>query len=64
MSAAESQGSMDSAEVCVLAAGPQEMEYRDWLCCCWRCVGTGYDSVAAPGEVVGSWRRGEECDGP
>lgn len=55
---------MDSAEVCVLMAGPPELEYKGWLCCWWECVGTGYGSAAASGEVVGSLWWGEACDGP
>lgn len=50
--------------MCGLAAGSLELEYKDWLCCWWGCVGTGYDSVAASGEVVGSSNWGEECDAP
>lgn len=66
MSVGESRGSKDSAEVfvSVLVAGSQELEYKDWLCCWWGCVGTGYDSVIASVEVVGSLKREEECDGP
>lgn len=48
----------------MLVAGSLELEYKDWLCCWWGCVGTGYDSVAASGEVVGSLWRGAECDAP
>lgn len=64
MSVAESRESMDSAEVCVLAAGLLELVYKDWLYCWWGCVGRGYDSVAASGEAVGSsWWEGE-CVAP
>lgn len=54
MSVVESRENMDSAEVCASAAGPLELEYTDWLCCWWGCVGRGCDSVAASGEEVGS----------
>lgn len=55
---------MGSVEVCELVAGFLELEYKDWLCCWWGCVGTGYDSAAASGEAVGSLWREEECDVP
>lgn len=55
---------MDSAEMCVLVAGSPELEYKDWLCCWWGCVGKDYDSVAASEEVVESLWWGEECDAP
>lgn len=48
----------------VLVAGSQELEYKDWLCCWWGCVGMGYGSVVASAEVAGSLKREEECDGP
>lgn len=38
-----------------------ELEYTDWLCWWWGCVGMGCDSVAASGEVEGSLKWGEEC---
>lgn len=53
---------MDSAEVCVLVAASLELEYKDWFCCWWGCVGTDYESVTASGEVVGSLWSGEESD--
>lgn len=45
-------------------AGFLELEYKDWLCCWWGYVGTGYDSVTASGEAVGSSMWEEECDAP
>lgn len=48
----------------MLAAGSPELEYKDWLCCWWGCVGMDYDSAAASEEAVGSLRRGEVCDVP
>lgn len=48
----------------MLAAGSLGQGYKDWLCCWWGCVGTGYGSVAASEEAVGSLSWGEECDVP
>lgn len=48
----------------MLEAASLELEYRGWFCCCWGCVGTDYESVAASGEVVGSLWSGEEYDVP
>lgn len=45
-------------------AGFLELEYKDWLCCWLGYVGTGCDSVAESGEVVGSSWWEEECDAP
>lgn len=64
MSVAESSGNTGSVEVCDSVAGFLELEYKDWLCCWWGCVGTGCDSVAASEEVVGSLWWEEECDAP
>lgn len=48
----------------MLMASSLELEYKDWLCCWWGCVGMGYESVAASGVAVGSLWLGEECDVP
>lgn len=63
-SEAQSSVSRGSVEVCALAARFPALGYKDWLCCWWGCVGTGYDSAAASGEVVASLWWEEECGGP
>lgn len=68
MSAAESPESTGSVGVRGPVAGFPELEYKDWLCCWWGCVGTGCDSAAASEEAAKSlwwWREEEEeCDAP
>lgn len=70
MSATESSESTGSVAVCGLVAGFPALEYKDWLCCWWGCVGTGCDSAAASeeaGESLWWWEEDEEeaeCDAP
>lgn len=68
-SAAESSESTGSVAACDLVAGFPELEYRDWLCCWWGCVGMGCDSAAASEEAEESlwwWEEEEEeeCGAP
>lgn len=48
----------------MLAPSSLGLEYKDLLCCWSVCVYTGYGSVAASGEAVGSLWLEEECDVP